>query len=51
MNVMKMLESKLFTEVPGMYGVSWKEMLAKVTPRENEVIPLSGKTLVPGAGT
>ena len=38
MNVMKMLESKLFTEVPGMYGISWKEMLAKVTPRENEVI-------------
>ena len=38
MNVMKQLESKLFTDVPGMYGITWKEMLSKVTPRENQVI-------------
>ena len=38
MNVMKQLESRLFTDVPGMYGVTWKEMLAKVTPQENAVI-------------
>lgn len=38
MNVMKQLESRLFTDVPGMYGVTWKEMLAKVTPQENKVI-------------
>lgn len=38
MNVMKMLESKLFTDVPSMYGFSWKELLSKVTPKENEVI-------------
>lgn len=38
MNVMKQLESKLFTDVPGMYGITWKEMLAKVTPQENKVI-------------
>lgn len=38
MNVMKMLESKLHTDVTGMYGTSWKEMLGKVVPQENEVI-------------
>lgn len=38
MNVMKMLESKLYTGVPDMYGTTWKEMLERVTPRENEVI-------------
>lgn len=38
MNVMKQLESRLFTDVPGMYGVTWKEMLSKVTPQENKVI-------------
>ena len=38
MNVMKMLESKLFTDVPSMYGNTWKDMLAKVTPQENKVI-------------
>ncbi len=38
MNVMKQLESRLFTDVPGMYGAAWKEMLAKVVPQENKVI-------------
>ena len=38
MNVMKQLESRLFVDAPGMYGVTWKEMLSKVTPRENKVI-------------
>ena len=38
MNVMKQLESRLFTDAPGMYGVAWKEMLSKVTPQENKVI-------------
>lgn len=38
MNVMKQLESKLFTDVPGMYGNTWKEMLSKVTPQKNKVI-------------
>ena len=38
MNVMKMLESKLYTDVPDMYGTTWKGMLERVTPRENEVI-------------
>ncbi|MCI9228458.1 MAG: dihydroxy-acid dehydratase [Dorea sp.] len=38
MNVMKQLESRLFTDVPGMYGNTWKEMLSKVTPQENKVI-------------
>ena len=38
MNVMKQLESRLFTDAPGMYGVTWKEMLSKVTPQENKVI-------------
>ena len=35
MNVMKMLESKLFADVPSMYGTTWKEMLSKVTDEEN----------------
>ena len=35
---MKMLESKLFIDVPSMYGCTWKELLSKVTPKENEVI-------------
>lgn len=38
MNMMKMLESKLFTDVPSMYGTTWKEMLSKVKPEENKVI-------------
>ena len=38
MNVMKMLESKLFTDVPSMYGTTWKDMLEKVVPKENKVI-------------
>lgn len=38
MNVMKQLESKLFTDVPDMYGTSWKDMLSKVVPQENKVI-------------
>lgn len=38
MNVMKMLESELYTDVPGMYGNTWKEMLAMVKPQENQVI-------------
>jgi len=38
MNVMKMLEKKLHTDVPSMYGTTWKDMLAKVTPHENNVI-------------
>lgn len=38
LNVMKMLETKLYTEVPTMYGNTWKELLEKVTPQENQVI-------------
>lgn len=38
MNVMKQLESRLFTDVPGMYGATWREMLSKVIPQENKVI-------------
>ena len=38
MNVMKMLESKLYTDAPGMYGTPWSDMLAKVAPQENKVI-------------
>lgn len=38
MNVMKMLESKLFTNVPTIYGNTWADMLSKVNARENEVI-------------
>ena len=38
MNVMKMLESKLFTDVPTMYGCPLKDVLAKVKAQENKVI-------------
>lgn len=38
MNVMKMLESKLFTNAPTIYGNTWAEVLEKVKPQENEVI-------------
>lgn len=38
MQVMKQLESKLFTDVPSMYGTTWKEMLEKVEKKENKVI-------------
>lgn len=38
MNVMKMLESKLFTDAPSMYGCPWSEILAKVEAEENKVI-------------
>lgn len=37
-HVMKMLESKLHTEVPTMYGNTWKELLSTVTAQENQVI-------------
>lgn len=37
-NVMKMLESKLHTDAPTMYGNTWKDVLATVTAKENEVI-------------
>lgn len=37
-NVMKMLESKLFTDAPMMTGYKWKEYLGKVTAQANEVI-------------
>lgn len=37
-NVMKMLEKKLHTDAPTMYGNTWKELLDTVAPRENEVI-------------
>lgn len=37
-NVMKMLESKLHTDAPTMYGNTWKDILDTVTPRENKVI-------------
>ncbi len=38
LNVMKMLETELFTAAPCMYDRSWAELLAEVTPVENEVI-------------
>lgn len=38
MNVMKMLEKKLFTDVPSMYDTSWKQLLENVVAEENEVI-------------
>ncbi len=47
MNVMKMLESKLFIDVPSMYGCTWKELLSKVTPKENEVIHSLERPLIP----
>lgn len=37
-NVMKMLEDKLHTDAPTMYGNTWKDILGTVTPKENEVI-------------
>ncbi len=37
-NVMKMLESKLFTGEPMMTGNTWAEYLTHVTPEQNEVI-------------
>lgn len=37
-NVMKMLESKLYTDAPSIYGCSWKEVLSKVKAQENKVI-------------
>lgn len=37
-NVMKMLESKLHTDAPTMYGNTWKDILDTVTAKENEVI-------------
>lgn len=37
-NVMKMLESKLFTDTPTMYGTTWNDLLSHVTPQENKVI-------------
>ncbi len=44
-NVMKMLESKLYTETPMMIGESWKTYLSKVEARENEVIHTLEKPL------
>ena len=38
MNVMKMLESKLYTDVPSMYGNTWADMLSRVKAQENKVI-------------
>lgn len=38
MNVMKMLESKLFTDAPTIYGTTWKSMLSNVIADENKVI-------------
>ncbi len=38
LNVMKMLESKLYLDVPNIYGGTWKDILDKVTPEENKVI-------------
>ena len=35
---MKMLESKLYTNVPSMYGNTWADMLSKVKAQENKVI-------------
>lgn len=37
-NVMKMLESKLYTDAPSIYGCTWKEVLSKVKAQENKVI-------------
>lgn len=35
---MKMLESKLHTDAPTMYGNTWKDILETVTAKENKVI-------------
>ena len=37
-NVMKMLESKLYTDAPSIYGCTWGEVLSKVKAQENKVI-------------
>lgn len=37
-NVMKMLEGKLHTDAPTMYGNTWKDILDSVTAKENKVI-------------
>lgn len=37
-NVMKMLESRIHTDAPTMYGNTWKDILKTVTAKENEVI-------------
>lgn len=37
-NVMKMLESKLHTDAPTMYGNTWQDILDTVTAKENHVI-------------
>ncbi len=38
LNVMKMLEEKLFIDEPSLYGCSWSNILKDVKPLENEVI-------------
>lgn len=38
LNVMKMLEGKLYTDVPTMYGCPWSEVLSKVKAQKNQVI-------------
>lgn len=38
LNVMKMLEGKLYTDVPSMYGCPWSEILSRVKAQENKVI-------------
>lgn len=45
MNVMKMLERKLFTDVPTIYGNTWGELLSHVTPEQNKVIHSLDKPL------
>lgn len=37
-NVMKMLESRIHTDAPTMYGNTWEDILETVTAKENEVI-------------
>ena len=37
-NVMKMLESRLHTDAPTMFGSTWQDILDTVTPRVSEVI-------------
>lgn len=38
LNVMKMIESKIYSDAPSIYGCSWKEILSHVKPVENKVI-------------
>ncbi|WP_138311798.1 MULTISPECIES: dihydroxy-acid dehydratase [unclassified Clostridium] len=38
MNVMKMLEQRLYTNVPSIYGCPWSSLLGKVQAREGKVI-------------